>query len=122
MMLPPVYRTIRTPMVQAIVGERIYGSGKAPQGTPTPYITWFSVVGQPYDQISGAPCGDNDAIQIDCWTGPADDQEVVCIGLASAVRDALDAAGIANRLVVHLREEGTDFFRIGQQADFIHSR
>lgn len=121
-MLAPVFRTIGTSAVKAIVGDRIYGSGNAPQNTERAYITWFTVVGQPYDQISGAPDGDNDAVQIDCWTGPADDQERVCIDLATAVRDALDAAGISNRLVLHQREADTKLFHIGLQADFIHSR
>ncbi|SOE48100.1 DUF3168 domain-containing protein [Orrella dioscoreae] len=123
-MLAPVFKTLNTPAVRGLVGTepRIYGSGMAPQGTPTPYITWFTVAGQPYDQLSGPPDGDNDTVQVDCWAGPDDDQEATCISLARAVRDALDAAGIANRTIVHTRETDTKLFHIGLQADFIRGR
>ena len=85
-MFAPIYKTISTAAVKAIVGSqpRIYGSGLAPQGVTAPYITWFVVVGQPYDHLSGPPGADNDSIQIDCWAGPGDDQELVCINLAKA--------------------------------------
>jgi hypothetical protein len=121
-MFAPIYRTIRTPAVQAIVGDRVYGSGLAPQGVATPYITWFTVSGDPYDNLSSAPDADNDTIQIDCWAGPGDDQELVCMNLARAVRDALDAAGQATRIVAHTREDDTRLFRIGLQVEFIHNR
>lgn len=123
-MLAPVFKTINTPAVRGHVGAdpRIYGSGRAPQGTTTPYITWFTVIDNPYDQLSGPPDADNGTVQVDCWTGPDDDQEAACISLAEAVRDALDAAGIANRIFIHTRETDTKLFRIGLQADFIRGR
>ncbi|WJJ93444.1 DUF3168 domain-containing protein [Neopusillimonas aromaticivorans] len=123
-MFAPIYKTISTAAVKAIVGNppRIYGSGLAPQGVTAPYITWFVVVGQPYDHLSGPPGADNDTIQIDCWAGPGDDQELVCISLAKAVRDALDAAGQACRIIINTRESDTKLFRVGLQVDFIHNR
>lgn len=121
-MLAPVYRTINTPAVQAIVGSRIYGKGLAPQNTPTPYITWFTVVGDPYENLSSTPDGDNDSIQIDCWAGPTDDQEGVVNQLAKAVRDAVEAAGQTCRLLTDTRENDTRLFRIGLQVEFIHTR
>lgn len=119
-MLPAVFRTLNTPEVRALAGTnplRIYRHGAAPQDVPHPYITWFSS-GQPYDQISGPPCGDFFSVHIDVWS--MDDAEVET--LASAVRDALDAAGVANRLVVNNREADTKLYRIGQEADFITNR
>lgn len=120
-MLPLVLPVLNVPAVLTLVGTdpvRIYRHGSAPQGTAAPYITWFSVAGQPYDQISGSPCGDFDAVQIDSWA--VDDAQVEV--LAGAVRDALDAAGIANRLVIDQREPATKLYRIGIEADFISSR
>ncbi|ARP88621.1 hypothetical protein CAL13_08860 [Bordetella genomosp. 9] len=120
-MLPPVFRLLAVPTVSAIVGAdpvRIYRHGSAPQDVQKPYITWFSVDAQPYDQLSGPPCGDFDTVQIDCWS--MDDEQVEA--LATAVRDALDAGGIANRLVIDQRETDTKLFRIAIQADFIRSR
>ena len=120
-MLPAVLLTLQTPAVLAIVGGdpvRIFRHGAAPQDTEKPYVTWFEVAGQPYDQLSGTPCGDFDSVQIDCWA--KSDMQVE--QLAKAVRDAVDAAGISNRLVVNLRDPDTKLFRIGLEADFINSR
>lgn len=119
--LPPVFKALNIPTVTAFVGTapvRIYRHGSAPQDTAKPYITWFSVAGQPYDQISGAPCGDFDSVQIDCWS--MDDIQVE--SMATAVRDALDSGGIANRLIVDNRETDTKLYRIGIAADFIRNR
>jgi len=123
-MLAPIYRTLNTAAIQAIVGNppRIYGSGSAPQGVTKPYITWFAVVGLPFDHLSGAPGADNDTTQIDCWAGPDDDQALVCVNLAAAVRSALDAAGQINRIIIDTREDDTGLFHIGLQVDFIHNR
>lgn len=120
-MLPAVFLTLQTPAVLAIVGGtpvRIFRHGAAPQDTEKPYVTWFEVAGQPYDQLSGTPCGDFDSVQIDCWSKSDTQVEQ----LASAVRDALDLAGIANRLVVNSREPETRLYRIGLEADYITSR
>lgn len=120
-MLPAVFLTLQTPAVLAIVGGapvRIFRHGAAPQDIEKPYVTWFEVAGQPYDQISGTPCGDFDSVQIDCWS--KSDAQVE--QLAAAVRDAVDLAGIANRIVVNLRDSDTKLYRIGLEADFINSR
>lgn len=119
-MLPKVFPVLTTPAVLAIVGGtpvRIFRHGAAPQDTAKPYVTWFEVTGQPYDQISGLPCGDFDSVQIDCWS--MDDTQVET--LARAVRDAVDAAGFSNRLVINHRDLDTKLYRIGLQADFINS-
>jgi hypothetical protein len=126
MILPQVFKVLNVPAVRATgIGAgteqdptRIYRHGYAPQGVVKPYITWFVVAGQPYDQISGAPDADFDTVQIDCWS--PDDTQVGAI--ATAVRDALDAAGLTNRLVVDRRESETGLNRIGIESDFIRSR
>ena len=118
-MFPNVYETLRAnATVKSVVGEKIGRHGSMPQQTEPPYITWFTVSGQPEDQISGAPDTDVDTVQIDCWSSK--DDEVV--SLARAVRDALDAAGIANRVVVDTRETDTKLYRVGIDADFITNR
>ena len=124
-MLPNVFPTINVPTVQAYVGSapaRIYDFGSAPQGVVAPYITFSDAADAPYDQISGAPCGDFDTVQIDIYAGPDDNQKAPIRALAKAVRDALDIAGIANRLIIQTRETDTKLFRISIEADFITNR
>jgi hypothetical protein len=118
-MFPPVYRTLRAnPAVVAIVDSRLGAHGEVPQNTARPYITWQIVIGLPHDQISGPPPSDFTTVQIDCWH--QDDKGVE--QLASAVRDALDSAGVANRLVIDHRDRGTRLYRVGLEADFITQR
>ncbi|MYZ41419.1 tail completion protein gp17 [Schauerella aestuarii] len=123
-MLAPVFKTLNVPAVAALVGTplRIYDFDSAPQGVQTPYITWLDVSGQPFDNISEAPQGDFDTIQINCYTGPADDSRAQARALALAVRNALDAALIHNRTIITTRETDTQLFRVSIEADFIHNR
>ncbi|MFW8567070.1 DUF3168 domain-containing protein [Orrella sp. 11846] len=121
-MFAPIYSTLDTPTIKSIISDRIYAFDSAPQNVKTPYITWFVVGTDPHNQISGAPCGDTDTIQIDCWTGPQDGSESDCVALAKAVRDALDVAGQANRVIINTRDTDTKLFRIGLQVEFLHNR
>lgn len=118
-MLPNLYALLSaTSAVTAVVGDRIYGHGEAPQDTTRPYVTFFDVTDQPFDQISGPPCADRDSVQIDCWH----QNKAGIRALSIAVRDALDGAGHANRVVVDTRESATKLYRIAFQADFISDR
>lgn len=120
-MLPLVFSAIATSAVKAIVGAspvRIYRHSQAPEDVARPYITWFVVTGNPQDNISGSPCADIDTVQIDCWSESDTQVET----LAGAVRNALDAAGHLNTLIIDTYEVGTKLYRIGLQASFIKSR
>jgi hypothetical protein len=118
-MFPRVYSTLRaSAAVLALVGDRIGRNGEVPQDTAKPYITWLIVSGQPHDQISGTPCSDFTTVQIDCWSTTDDGIEA----LAVAVRDALDAAGHHNRVVINGRDSETRLYRVGIEADFITQR
>ncbi|MFS8372427.1 DUF3168 domain-containing protein [Xanthomonas campestris] len=117
-MLPKVYRTIHTPAVAAIVGDRIGRHGEVPQDEQRPYIVWQIVTGLPYDTLSEAPKGDATNVQIDCYHATDSGVE----DLALAVRAALDALLIANRVVINNRDSETRLYRIGLEADFIDQR
>ena len=118
-MLPNVYQTIReNATVVSTVGTRIYRHGSAPQNVQKPYVTWFLVSGNPYDNVSGSPCADRDLVQIDCWSETDEQVET----LAYAVRSALDSNLITNRMVINSRENDTKLYRIAIEADFIASR
>jgi len=117
-MFPKVYRTIRTPAVVAIVGDRVSGHGLAPQSDRRPYITWQVVTGDPYVNLSSAPGGDLTTVQIDCYHEGEDGAKA----LAMAVRAALDAQLIVNRLVIHTIDQETKLYRVGLEADFVDQR
>jgi len=118
-MFPNVYATLRAnATVQTIVGEKIGRHGSMPQDEAAPYITWFVVADQPHDNLSDPPPSDFNTVQIDCWS--EDDKQVAT--MARAVRDALDAAGVLNRLRIDTREPDTKLYRVGIEADFITQR
>jgi len=117
-MFPPVYRTIHTTQVAAIAGDRIGRHGEIPQDEARPYIVWQIVAGAPHDQLSASPPSDFITIQIDCYA--SEDAQVE--SLAAAVRAALDAELICNRLVINNRDGETRLYRVGLEADFITQR
>lgn len=118
-MFPPVKQTLSTPAVIAIVGDRIAPFGEISQKEARPYLTWFIVSGQPHDNLSSAPCSDFTTVQIDCWSTDAQQ----CKALAEAVRAALDAVLVVNRVRLNLRETtGSRLYRVGLEADFITGR
>lgn len=117
-MLPKVYRTIRTPAVVAIVEDRVGRHGQLSPTEKRPYVVWQVVSGQAYDNLSAAPGGDFTTLQIDCYhpTDAGVEQ------LAEAVRDALDAVLIVNRVAINNIDPDTKLYRIGLEADFIDQR
>ena len=121
-MLPQVFKTISVPSVKDIVGIQIYDFDSVPEGITAPYISWLFAQGLPHGNISDAPGGDSYMVQIDCYAGPSEDGRDEVEALWLAVRDALDAALISNRMVIATRERDTKLFRISIEADFISQR
>lgn len=118
-MLPLIYPLLRSnATVLSMAANRIYRHGSAPQDVAKPYIAWFLVNNRPEDQISGTPCADFDTVQIDCYS--TNDTQVET--MAYAVRETLDAAGHANRLIRDMRETDTELFVVTIESDIIRSR
>ena len=117
-MFPPVFKTLSTTAVTAIVGTRIGRHGEVAQDEVRPYIVWQIVTGQPYDNLSAAPCGDFTVVQIDCYH----QTDAGVVQLANAVRAALDGALIVNRVRLNVRDPETRLYRVGLDADFITDR
>jgi len=118
-MFPQVFQTLTAnATVVAMVANRIGRHGVVQQTETKPYITWQIVLGQPYDNLSSTPCGDFTTVQIDCYHQT--DAGVQQLGVA--VRAALDAAGIHNRVTVNNRDPDTKLYRVGLDADFITNR
>jgi len=117
-MFPRVYRTLRTAEVIAIVSDRIARHGEIDQDERRPYVVWQIVTGQPHDQLSGPPTSDFTTVQIDCYHEEDEGIEE----LALAVRAALDAALIVNRVSMNVRDPDTRLYRVSIDADFIEHR
>ena len=123
MMFPNLYAILRAnSTVLSMAGDRIGRHGSVPQGTVPPYITWSTVGDAPHNTLSESPESDFNTVQIDCYTGPDDTGDAQAATLARAVRDALDAAGHHNRVIIDLREPDTKLFRVGIQSDLITQR
>ncbi len=118
-MFPPVYKTLRSnATVVSLVGDRIGRHGEVAQTEVRPYIVWHIVIGQPYDNLSSAPCSDFTTVQIDCYH----QTDAGVVQLANAVRAALDADLIVNRVRLNVRDPETRLYRVGLDADFITDR
>lgn len=114
-MMPAVYALLRSsPAVLALVGQRIYRHGRAPQDTVAPYIAWLIVTGDPENNLSDTPPHDRMVVQIDCYhhTDAGVEQ------LATAVRDALEPHAHMTGQPVDERETETKLFRMALQFDF----
>lgn len=114
-MLPPVYATLHdNAAVAALVADRIYAHGDAPQTVAKPYVTWQLIAGTPLLNLSDTPPADQMSVQVDCWHTTAAGIEAV----AEAVRNALEAVTHITSVNVNLREPATKLYRIGMQADW----
>ncbi len=114
-MLPPIYTTLRaSSAVLALVANRIYRHGKAPQGVVKPYVTWFLVVGTPDNTLSETPAVDRCTVQIDCWSESDTQVET----LAKAVRDAVEPFAYITAFPVDDQEAATNLYRIAIQLDW----
>lgn len=114
-MLPPVYTALKEDTsVSAIVGNRIYRHGNAPQDVTRPYVTWFLVTGTPENTLCDRPDVDRMTLQIDCWHQTDAGIEL----LADSVRDALEPFGHVTGIVINERDQETKLYRIGIQMDW----
>ena len=118
-MLPPIYSLLTAaPAVAAIVGNRVYGHGEAPQGVLDPYVTWFVVAAPPELVLDGPPPFDKHTVQIDCWHPRGDG----VLQLAKAVRDVIETHACVTNLIANSREPETKLYRLGLELDFILNR
>jgi hypothetical protein len=118
-MMPPVHQTLSSASdVSAIVGDRIYRHGRAPQTVDRPYVTWSLASGVPENELSDVPGIDRQTVQVDCWA-PGDRD---CVALAVAVRDAIEPHAHLIATPANEREQGTNLYRIGFQFDWFLPR
>lgn len=118
-MLPPIFNILTAaPAVSAIVGQRIYPHGEAPQDVSRPYVTWFVVSGVPENVLDGVPDMDRSTVQIDCWHQTS----AGVVQLASAVRNAIEPHAHVTNLFLNQREPETKLYRFALQLDYLLPR
>lgn len=111
-MIPNVYAILNVPAVNAHVGTRIFGSGHAADSPTYPYVTWRVTTSSAENYQGQAPNIDRATVQVNIW---ARDEETARLA-ATAVRDALDAAGHQQVLIGPDRDPDTKSYRI--QLDY----
>lgn len=118
-MLPPIYAILTSAApVTAIVAQRIFPHGEAPQGILEPYVTWFVVSAPPEIVLDGTPPHDAFTIQVDCWH----QDSAGLLSLASSVRSALEAQCNVTNMILNQRDAETRLYRIALQLDYFLNR
>lgn len=113
-MLPPVYLAlINDPAVFALVGNRVYRHGEAPQGVTAPYVTWHEGGGVASNTFSQADA-DQWRIQVDCWS----DGDKQVEDLAVAVRTVMERQASLVAYIADGRDPETRRFRFGMAFDW----
>lgn len=114
-MLPPIYTLLTAAApVAAIVNDRIYPHGAAPQEVERPYVTWFLVASIPENSLSDLPDIDRQPVQIDIWA----DSGTAAVQLASAVRNAIEPHAHVTNIALNGREPETGLYRFSIQIDY----
>lgn len=117
-MFPPIFKILNVPVVQAKVGAdpvRIYDFGSAPADVQKPYMVFQQVANERLNNVSDAPCGDVDSIQLDIY---AETREAAR-DVARVVRTVLDLAGITHHLILQLQEPETQLYRVGFELNYL---
>jgi len=122
-MIPPIFATLSVNAgVTALIGSgdncRCYPFGIAPVGTVIPYVTWYTVAGEPENKLTQGAFCDRLRCQVDCWanTGAAS------LALAQAVRSALEPISVMTSINLTEKDEETRIYRFSMDFEFIVNR
>lgn len=123
-MLPKVYLALMNdPAVTALIGNRAYRHGSAPQGVTYPYVTWGVPAGDAtivFDQTDA----DQFRVQVDCWSSQDADKNGIAgvETVAAAVRAALEPYAHLVAYTNDERDPDTQAFRLGFAFDWWYPR
>lgn len=113
-MLPLVFELLHGDSdVAALVEDRIYRHGEAPEGVEAPYVTWFVVSAPPENALGEAPRIDRFELQIDCWSDNEGAGDEGVETLATAVRNVIETQHYVNSIVINGKDPETRRYRIG---------
>ena len=120
-MLPKVYLALmNSAAVTALIGNRAYRHGSAPQGVSYPYVTW-SVPAGDSEIVFDRTDADQFRVQVDIWSNTDSGANGV-ENVASAVRAALEPEAHLVAYTNDERDPETQAFRLGFAFDWIVPR
>lgn len=120
-MLPKVYMALmNSAAVTALIGNRAYRHGSAPQGVSYPYVTW-SVPAGDAEIVFDRTDADQFRVQVDIWSNTDAGANGV-ENVASAVRAALEPLAHLVSYTNDERDPATQSFRLGFAFDWIVPR
>lgn len=120
-MLPKIYMALMNDAaVVALIGNRAYRHGRAPQNVSYPYVTWNIPGGDatlPFTQTDA----DQFRVQVDCWSNTDSGANGV-ENLAKTVRTALESYAHLVAYTNDERDPETQAFRFGFAFDWWYPR
>lgn len=118
-MLPNVYAALMASAdVVALIADRAYRHGRAPQGVASPYVTWSVPGGAAQIVLDTRTDADQYRLQVDCWSETDTEVET----LAAAVRAALEPVAVLVAYTGDERDPDTQKFRMSFAVDWIIGR
>lgn len=116
-MLPKIYQALMNDAaVTALIGNRAYRHGRAPQGVAYPYVTW-GVPGGDATIVFDRTDADQFRIQVDIWSNTDAGANGV-ENVAGAVRAALEPYAHLVAYTNDERDPDTEAFRLGFAFDW----
>jgi hypothetical protein len=119
--IPPIFPLLSAaPDVAAIVDDRIYRHGRAPQNIKDvgPYITWSVVGGHSETYLADNATIDQELAQLDLWALTPQTCKALMLAVVAVLEDAGYPAGIPQDDF----EEDTQLYRYMLQFHFWTSR
>lgn len=125
-MLPKVYKALtESPEVFALIGNRVYRHGMAPQQAADAYVTWGAPAGDTQIVLERVTDADTFRVNVDCWSTKDDDRTPGVPGietLATAVRAALEPHAVLVAYLADERDADTQKYRMSFAFDWIIGR
>lgn len=120
-MLPKVYQALmNNGAVTALIDNRAYRHGRAPQNVSYPYVTWSVPAGDATLPFDGADA-DQFRVQVDIWSDK-DSGATGVESVASAVRGALEPHAHLVAYTNDERDPDTQAYRLGFAFDWWYPR
>lgn len=118
-MIPPLYEAVQADStLSSLIGTRVYPAGEATQDAVTPYITYQTVSGEPFNNLDYGSCADFPTIQIDVWA----DEVGTAVDVYDALRDVIEQYAYVVGFNLSERDADTRLYRISFDVDWLMIR